>query len=238
MQHYPLKPHERIIVALDFPTLDDAVGVCESLKGKAAFYKVGLQLFLKHGPEAVRRITNYGSVFLDLKLNDIPNTMKGGVKSAACLGVRMLTVHCSSGKKALEAAVKEANGDVLIIGVTVLTSMLAEEIEQIGVMSDLNRVVVQRAVVAKDSGCHGVICSAKENQEIRRACGKEFLIINPGIRPPWYEHGGDDQRRICSPSEAISLGADMIVVGRPITSSSSPPRAFDKILSEIEKVSP
>jgi len=214
---------ERLIVALDVDNLEEAKRLVDILYPNVKIFKVGSQLFTACGPEAVRMIVKKGAkVFLDLKFHDIPNTVKKAIVSAAKLKVYMLTVHLSGGKDMLGAAVSIADRPK-IIGVSVLTSESKE---------DTKDKVLNLAKLAKAAGLDGVVCSAQETNMIREACGKDFIIVTPGIRPEGYVI--DDQVRITTPKEAVKAGADFIVVGRPIIKAENPKEAAVKILKDIE----
>jgi len=215
---------ERLIVALDFPTLADATEMVGELVSLVSWFKVGSELFTSCGPDAVAMVRAFGvRVFLDLKYHDIPTTVGRAVTSAVRLGVSMLNVHVAAGPDALrEAAAAAAGTDTRVLGVTVLTSH----------ETDGPRAVVEAARLARACGLHGVIASAREAIAIKEACGSEFLVVTPAIRPP--SAPGFDQRRIVSAAEAIAAGSDYLVVGRPITSAPRPREAVEMLLDEIE----
>ncbi len=229
------EPRERLIVALDVPTTAAATKIVAAVGNSASTYKVGMQLFTAEGPPAVRTLTTAGhGVFLDLKYHDIPNTVASAVRAAAALGVNMLTVHASGGTKMLRAAVEagsEANPVMKILAVTVLTSMDDTDLTRVGVHGRTLDQVLRLAALAMDAGCHGLVASAHEASELRRALGDKFLIVTPGVRPTGVDLG--DQSRVATPSEAIAAGATHIVVGRPITGSDDPAAAARAILGEI-----
>lgn len=218
----------RLIVALDTPTLDEAESIVERLRHAVRWFKVGSELFTAAGPEAVRMVHRYGaSVFLDLKWHDIPNTVASAVRSAGELGVAMMNVHISAGEDALRASAVAAESVVvgggrspLLIGVTVLTSQ-PTGVEQ----------VVSAARLARACGLHGVVASAREAAPIKAACGEGFLVVAPGIRAGTVP--GDDQHRTASPAEAIRMGADFLVVGRPVTRASDIRAAAEAILADM-----
>lgn len=220
-----------LIVALDVPTREKALSLAKELKDSVSIFKVGPVLFTRYGPSIVKDIKDCGAnVFLDLKIYDIPNTVASAVKAIAELGVAMFTVHISGGKDMLKAAVdvrsSMCNVDPRssfpkILGVTVLTSIAEASIEE--VMGLVN--------IAKDVGLDGVIASPQEVESIRKAVGKDFLIVTPGVRPKGTEAG--DQKRTATPKEAVQKGADYIVVGRPIIESNQPKEVVKQILDEI-----
>ncbi len=216
---------DRIIVALDTDSPDAALATVRSLSGEVGLFKVGMELFPRGGPELVRSIQAEGTgVFLDLKFHDIPNTVAGAVRSAVALGVRFVTVHASGGRAMLSAAAEAAAGTgTTILAVTVLTSMDDEDLEEIGFASGSADTVLRLADLAAESGVRGIVCSAREVAAVRRRLGKDAVLVTPGVRMS----GGDagDQKRVVTPSEAVRLGADYLVAGRPITRAADPARA-------------
>ncbi len=232
-------PADYIIFALDVPGLEAARPYVETLSGRVGMFKVGLELFVREGPtvvEYVRRKSG-AAVFLDLKLHDIPETVRRTVAAMAGLGVAYTTVHCAGGRRMLEAAVAGGGGRVGILAVTVLTSEGPAPGQGAGKgLSDLSRQVVRRAQAAQAAGCAGVICSGLEAAAVRGAAGAQFKIVTPGIRPAGS--GGDDQRRIVTPAEAVAAGADHIVVGRPIRDAADPTTAARRIADQIAAVLP
>ncbi len=228
-------PKERLIVALDVPTAVDAQEIVYELGDSVSFYKVGLQLFTAEGPKIVCELVNSGrKVFLDLKLHDIPNTVAGAVKSAAELGVTMLTVHASGGSKMLAAAAeaaRQAPRPLVILGVTVLTSLGEEDLRESGVQSTIPDQVLRLAMLAKSAGCGGIVASPQESKKMRYALGPEMAIVTPGIRPTGSDLG--DQSRVATPTAAIQAGASHIVVGRPILSAPNRNEAAAGIIREL-----
>ena len=226
---------QRLIVALDVPNAPAARKIVAAVGNSAPTYKVGMQLFTAEGPAFVRELVGSGHrVFLDLKYHDIPNTVAAAVRSAADLGVHMLTIHASGGGKMLRAAVetaREGGPDMKILAVTVLTSMKDEELGQIGVSGDARGQVLRLAALALEAGCQGIVGSPQETSELRRQLGNDFLIVTPGVRPAGAAHG--DQARVATPAEAIAAGATHIVVGRPITGAEHPAAAAKAILEQI-----
>ena len=223
----------RLIVALDYPELEDALSLAESLDS-VKWFKVGKQLFTRYGPRAVKALKERGrNVFLDLKFHDIPNTVAHAVRSSAAVGADMTNVHASGGPAMLAAAAaagRESN--VLVIAVTVLTSLDRRELAAVGIDVPPQQHVVRLANLAKEYGIAGVVCSAHEIHAIRQACGSDFQLIVPGIRPAGAAKG--DQKRIMTPAEAAAAGAQFIVVGRPITQAPDPEAAAAGILADIE----
>ena len=230
-----------ILVALDVESAAKAVDLANQLRGSVGGYKIGKQLFTAAGPAMVRELTSRGDrVFLDLKFHDIPNTVAGAVESAVATGAWMVNVHASGGsammKAAADAAAKSAGAlgrpKPLIIGVTVLTSMTDAALREIGVQRSMIDQVVHLAKLAQSSGLDGVVASPQETRAIREACGKEFQIVTPGIRPA-DQQGKDDQARTLTPAEAIAAGATYLVIGRPITSAPNPREAAERIAATL-----
>ncbi|MBZ0221135.1 MAG: orotidine-5'-phosphate decarboxylase [Candidatus Methylomirabilis sp.] len=230
-----LSPKDRIIFALDVPDLEGARKYIGLLKDHVGVFKIGLELFVSSGPEVVRTVREIGGrgVFLDLKFHDIPETVKGAMRSAVALGADFITVHTSDGSSMLKAAA-EAAGNTKVLGVTVLTSLSRESFPDAGIDANFTpeSLVLHRAGVAKAAGCAGVVCSGLEAKAVREALGPDFLIVTPGVRTA--EDAKGDQKRIVTPFEAISNGADYIVAGRPIRDAKDPAGAAERIASEIE----
>lgn len=222
-----------IIVALDFASGDDAMSMVDRLGSEGGFYKVGLELYTRAGPDFVRSLTQMGRrVFLDLKLHDIPNTVVGGVRAAADLGVELLTVHCSGGRAMLEAAAEAAAGRLAVVGVTLLTSLTAEDVEAVWGRSGVNMgdEVLRLGALAKEAGLSGVVASGSEVARLKSELGAGFKVVTPGIRP----RGGDiaDQARVVTPAAAAASGSDYLVVGRPVTRAEDPAAALRAIREE------
>ena len=225
-------PGNPILIALDFPSASAAIAMADSLRGTVGGFKIGSQLFTAEGPAIVRALAERGDrVFLDLKFHDIPNTVAGAIDSASHLGAWMMNVHASGGA-AMMAAAAEAAGRAaaqgrprpLVIAVTVLTSMNAETLSDVGVSRSPFDQVVHLAQMAKAAGMDGVVASPLETAAIREACGPEFLIVTPGIRGGSAEQssGRQDQARTMAPGEAMRAGASYLVIGRPITGAKDP----------------
>ena len=229
-----------IIFPLDVASEDEAKRYVELLVDRVGLFKVGLELFIRSGPEIVRFIKSAGSagVFLDLKRHDIPATVSRAMGGVADLGVHFATVHCGETSKMLEAAVAGSRGEVQILGVTVLTSVSAEDIEAAGYRSefypDLSGLVLKRARMAQKAGCAGVVCSGLEAMIIKEQIGTDFFTVTPGIRPSWAAGRKDDQQRITTPARAVENGSDYIVIGRPIRDASDPREAAGRVADEIE----
>ena len=230
-----------ILVALDVESAAKAVELANLLRGSVGGFKIGKQLFTAAGPAMVRELTSRGDrVFLDLKFHDIPNTVAGAIQSAVSTGAWMVNVHCSGGsammKAAAEAATKAAakasQPRPLVIGVTVLTSMTDQALKEVGIDTPMLDQVVRLATLAKSSGLDGVVASPQEVRAIRKACGDQFEIVTPGIRPA-EQQGKDDQARTMTPAEAIEAGATHLVIGRPITGAPDPKSAAEQILATL-----
>jgi len=225
---------ERLIVALDVSTAAEAQKLVQRVGDAAGIYKVGLQLFTAEGPALIRELVRSGKrIFLDLKLHDIPNTVAHAVKSAAELGVHMLTVHASGGAAMLRAATEAAADRVNILGVTVLTSLNDEDMQEIGISGRVADQVLRMASLAQSAGCWGIVTSPREALMVRKSMGEGFAIVTPGVRPAGVET--HDQQRIATPSQAIENGASHIVVGRPITHAADPAKAAQAIIAEMEQ---
>lgn len=234
---------EKIIIALDVDTEKEALTLVEQVSDLVGAFKIGLQLYNNTGPEIVGKIAAAGGkVFLDLKFHDIPNTAARASEAVVGLGAFMFNYHASGGKKMLAessqaARLRAAKLGIpapLMIGVTVLTSMSEEELQQeLGVVRPVAEHVAALALLCKEAGLDGVVASAREIPWIRKACGRDFKIITPGIRPAWA--AGNDQTRIVTPKDAIAQGADYIVVGRPITAAEQPRQAAMRLLAEMEE---
>jgi len=225
-----------LILALDVPTREEAAPILRQLRGHLRWVKVGLQMFTAYGPNYVREVAGMGfNVFLDLKLHDIPNTVAKAVESLGPLPIRMLTIHCSGGGEMMRAAVaaqRKKNPELLILGVTVLTSMDAATLSSTGVTGDPAGQVARLGRLAADAGIRGLVCSPLEVELLRRTLPPEMQLITPGIRPAG-ETGGDDQKRVMTPAEAARAGSTYIVVGRPILTAADPAAAARAILAEL-----
>jgi orotidine-5'-phosphate decarboxylase len=222
---------DRIIVALDVPTKREALELVEKLRDQISFFKIGLQLYTAEGPEIVRAVSSIGSkVWLDLKLHDIPNTVARAVESANRLGVQMLTIHLSGGSEMIGAATAARASNMLLLGVTVLTSSTEEMLREIGIPDKVADQVLRLAKLGVEAGIDGVVASPHEIKPLRREFGNKIKIAVPGIRPTWAEPG--DQRRRMTPREALEAGADYLVIGRPVTAHPNPSEAVAKILEE------
>ena len=224
---------DKIIVALDVPTKKQALGLAEQLRKEISFFKIGLQLYTAEGPEVVRAILASGArVFLDLKFNDIPTTVSRTVEAAGNLGVQMLTIHLSGGSDMIRAAVAVPRNELLILGVTVLTSVNEGMLRETGISDEIDNQVLRLAKLGVARGVDGIVASPHEIKSLRAEFGDKIKIVAPGIRPSWSEPG--DQKRFMTPRQAIEAGADYLVIGRPIIAHSNPREAVAKILAEIE----
>jgi len=226
---------DRLIVALDVPKAEDAHALVERLKGHVGLFKLGSQAFTAAGPELVRHVVDQGErVFLDLKFHDIPNTVAGAVASAARLGVSLATIHGLGGRAMLEAAVGALPAmGTRLVAITILTSHDEETLAEIGLGDGMTGSVRRLALLAKEAGMDGVVASPHEVPLIREACGGDFLVVTPGIRPAGARIG--DQARAATPTAALAAGADYLVVGRPITEADDPAAAADRIVREMEQ---
>jgi orotidine-5'-phosphate decarboxylase len=228
-----MTPRDRLIVALDVADAATARAMVDKLAGHVGMFKVGSQIFTAAGPEFVREVIARGEkVFLDLKFHDIPNTVAGAVSSAGQLGVSLVDVHALGGKEMLEAAVGALPAmGIRLLAITVLTSHDEASLGSIGVAGSVADSVRRLAVLAKNAGADGVVASPQEVALVREACGKDFLIVTPGIRAAGAARG--DQARTATPAAAVAAGADYIVVGRPILEAADPAAAADGIVREL-----
>jgi orotidine-5'-phosphate decarboxylase len=233
----------KIIVALDVPSAEAGLRAVQKLHGHVGMFKVGSEVFTAEGPVLARYLVATGErVFLDLKFHDIPNTVRAAARQAAMLGVSLVNVHASGGRKMMEAAlegVRSAEGaravaaPTRVLAVTVLTSLGPEDLAEVGFEGSPEEVVVRLARLARKAGLDGVVASPREITAIRKACGPNFLIVTPGVRPVAAATG--DQTRIATPESAIRAGADYLVMGRPIIGAPDPAAAADAIAAEMEK---
>lgn len=224
-----------IIVAIDKHNLDEALMLADSLDPTLCRLKVGKELFTTCGPNVVKSLQNRGfEIFLDLKFHDIPNTTAQAVLAAADMGVWMVNVHASVGGDAMALCknrLLSKGYNTLLIAVTVLTSMTQETLSQTGVFGSLNEQVMRLATLARNSGLDGVVCSAQEATSLKTALGKGFKLVTPGIRLP--EDSADDQKRICTPKQALQNGSDFLVIGRSITGANNPTEKLKHILTTL-----
>ena len=226
------------IVALDYPTAAAALALVDRLGSRCRFYKIGSELFTAAGPDIVARVRDCGAdVFLDFKFHDIPNTVAGGVKCAAALGARLITVHAAGGSMMLRAAVKAAGeqSKVGILGVTVLTSLTGPEVaESWGREAGLDPAaeVLRLAGLVAASGAHGIVCSGQEAAAVRARHGETLALLIPGVRPAG--EATQDQARVVTPTQAVQAGASYLILGRAVTGSSDPEAAMDRVNAEID----
>ncbi|HTR02922.1 MAG TPA: orotidine-5'-phosphate decarboxylase [Thermoanaerobaculia bacterium] len=231
---------DQICIALDYGSRADALAAARRFSGRVGWLKVGLEAFVAEGPSLVAEVAAAGRarVFLDLKFHDIPATVAGAVTSAARSGAAMVNVHASGGRAMLEAAREAATrgGLARLIGVTLLTSLDAKALADLPVAGAPEAIARRLALLAKDCGLDGVVCSAGDLPGIRAACGPAFFTVVPGIRPA----GADvqDQKRIATPAAALADGADLLVIGRPVTAAPDPDAALDRILAEVGAAAP
>ncbi len=224
-----------IIVALDFPSADKALELVERLAPERCRLKVGKELFTRGGPALVEQLVGKGyDVFLDLKFHDIPNTVAAACRAAADLGVWMVNVHAQGGRRMMEAAseaLQQSSHQPLLIAVTILTSMGEEDIHEVGLAGSPADNVKRLASLAENSGLNGVVCSPKEVAMLRETISEDFKLVTPGIRPSWAAKG--DQTRITTPADAMQLGSNYLVIGRPITGAAEPLEALARIEDEL-----
>jgi orotidine-5'-phosphate decarboxylase len=230
-----MAPAERVCIALDFPKRADALAMAKRLAGRVGWMKVGLEAFVAEGPSLVAEVAaaSRAKVFLDLKFHDIPATVAGAVASAARTGAAMVNVHASGGRAMLAAAREAADrvGLERLIAVTLLTSLDARALADLPIAGHPEGIARRLAVLAKTCGLDGVVCSATDLPAIRDACGSDFFTVVPGIRPAGADVG--DQKRVATPASALAAGADVLVIGRPVTAAPDPEAALTGILEEI-----
>jgi orotidine-5'-phosphate decarboxylase len=232
---HTIPPRDRIIVALDVPDRARLADLLDRLDGRPTFFKIGLELFIAEGERAVELVQKRnGRIFLDLKLHDIPETVARAVASAVRVNAELLTVHTSGGFDMLSRAAEAAGADLKILGVTVLTSLVQDDLRAEGIEATIPEMVRARARVAARAGIAGLVCSPHEIEHARAAAPGLFIVV-PGIRPANGEgtaHG--DQKRVATARQAIDNGADYLVVGRPVRDASDPAKAFEALVAEVE----
>ncbi|MBC7997681.1 MAG: orotidine-5'-phosphate decarboxylase [Leptolyngbya sp.] len=236
-----MKGKDRLIVALDVASMDEALSLVDELKSEVGLFKVGLELFTNCGTRLLDELKRLEApVFFDGKFHDIPNTVSAASREIAKKGVEMFNVHAVGGGEMIRAARKAADESAaaagvkspILLAVTVLTSMSQEVLsEELGIKENVEAVVARYASLAKAAGANGVVASAKEVKVIREVCGQDFLIVTPGIRPSWASD--DDQKRIVTPKQAVELGTDYVVVGRPITKAANRKDAAKRVAEEL-----
>ena len=229
-------PHEYIFIPLDTPDLDRALAITSRLKGLIGGVKIGKEFFTALGPAGVQKIKALGTqIFVDLKFHDIPNTVAKAIKAAAELGAWMANVHASGGRRMMTAAkeaLDEQGGAMQLIAVTVLTSMDEADLLEVGVPRSPGEQVMHLAQLSQKCGLDGVVCSAQEAEVLKASLGADFKLVTPGIR--LAASVADDQRRIVSPADAVALGSDYLVIGRPITQSENPLETLRQINESID----
>ena len=227
--------HSPIIVALDYPTPQPAFELLEKLDPQLCRVKVGKEMFTRMGPAFVEACMKRGfDVFLDLKFHDIPNTVAGACRAGADLGVWMMNVHASGGRRMMQAAceaVDKSSTETVLIAVTILTSLSEEELAEVGFSGSAADNVSRLAALAQSSGMHGVVCSPREAQQLRSDLGDEFLLVTPGVRPAGSDTA--DQRRVMTPRDAMNAGSNYLVIGRPITAAEDPLQALQQIADSL-----
>lgn len=232
-----LNPNNRLIVSLDFAKIEDALNIVDVIKDDVVLYKVGLQMFIKYGFTIINELKKRKlKIFLDLKLNDIPNTVVSAVEAIADYSIDIINMHTLSGFRAMKEtkeSILKNSPETKLVGVTVLTSLNNDDLRRLGFSLNTSFEAEKLSLLAKEAGLDGVVSSAKEALRVKELCGSNFLTICPGIRRA--EDSSDDQQRVSTPLSAIKNGADYIVVGRPIIKAVSPKVEALKIIKEIEK---
>ncbi len=224
---------------LDVPTPKEAMHFVRLLRSSVGLFKVGLELFISAGPDIIRDIhhTAGPKVFLDLKLHDIPATMRRALRAAGRHGPRFITVHCDQPEKLSETLAADNPGTTKILAVSLLTSLGTDDLKRLGhreiYVRDPGLLVLEKARIAREAGCHGLICSGREVGRVKRELGRDFIVMTPGIRPMWTLVQGDDQKRVVTPRKAVEAGADYLVVGRPIRDAADPAEAALRLSEEI-----
>jgi orotidine-5'-phosphate decarboxylase len=232
-----MSPAERLIVALDVPSASEALRLAEILKGRVGMLKIGLELFCAEGPAFVKSVQRYAPVFLDLKLHDIPTTVKRALETLLPLEPRLINIHAQGGPSMIQAAAeavkahRSRGGQTELLAVTVLTSLDREALAAYGLAMEPGELALNLATLARHYGADGVVCSAQEVARLRQACGSGFSYLTPGIRPRGVDT--QDQARVVTPDQAIRNGSTWLVVGRPITRAADPGEAADRILADM-----
>lgn len=230
---------EKICLALDFSSGKEASAFADRFEGRVGWFKVGLELFVAEGPSLVAAIARKGNVFLDLKLHDIPTTVARAAAAAVSTGASMINVHASGGREMMMRAAESLAAEAArrggerprLIAVTLLTSIGEQALAELPFVGSVEEVAARLAFLAADSGLDGVVCSATDLLEVRKACGPEFLTVVPGIRPAFAS--ADDQQRVATPRAALAAGASILVIGRPVTRAADPEKALTAILEEL-----
>jgi orotidine-5'-phosphate decarboxylase len=233
-------PKDYIVFPLDFSDHREALSYVDILKDHVGIFKVGLELFIAQGPEILKEIRNVteAGIFLDLKLHDIPATVKRAFMAASAYQPRFITVHCDEGGDVLRDVAESNQGNTQILAITVLTSLDQKKLEALGYhkkyTEDLSALVLLRASMAMEAGCHGIVCSGHEVSMVKKEVSRDLIAITPGIRPAWSVVDQDDQKRVVTPAQAVKRGADYIVIGRPIRDAADPRKAAVMTAKEIE----
>ena len=226
--------NKKIIVALDSNKIFKIKKLISKLKNEVYAFKIGYEFFYNFGINEYKKIQKIcPNIFLDLKLHDIPNTVNNGIKAINKLKPKLTTIHISGGDQMQKIAIKKCNKEIKILGVSILTSLDSVQTKKYYNNKNINNLVKKFAHYAKQNGMHGIVCSPKEIKIVRKHVGKKFLIVVPGIRPQGTVNKNDDQKRTYTPKKAISMGADYLVIGRPITSAKSPIKAIKEINKSI-----
>lgn len=235
-----ISPKDRIFCAIDTTDLDRAIDLASKLSGVIGGAKLGKEFFAAHGPQGVQAVAKVGMpVFLDVKYHDIPNTVASAIRAVTPMGLKIVNVHAAGGMEmmqragdaAREAAAKAGVDGPWVIAVTILTSMDQNDLDDVGLKGPIEDRVVKLAELTQKAGLDGIVCSAQEITPVRAACGPNFKLITPGIRPAWA--ASDDQKRIVTPKDAVAMGSDVLVIGRPITKADDPVDAAKRIVAEL-----
>lgn len=235
-------PKDTIVFPLDVPDRKEALRLARDLRDRVGLFKIGLELFVAEGPAVVTAVRDIAGdrIFLDLKLHDIPVTVQRAFLAACRTAPRFVTVHCDEGVGSLQAVAGNNPGNTRILAITVLTSLAPTDLPNLGYREafsrDLGALARLKARLAKEAGCHGVVCSGHEAAGIRAELGPDFLLVTPGIRPQWSLVDKDDQKRVMTPERAIRNGADYLVIGRPIRDAGDPVEAAQRVEEEIASV--
>lgn len=236
----PKKAKDYLVFPLDFASINEAKSHVRLLDGQVGMFKIGLELFIDQGPSVVAMVRELSTakIFLDLKLHDISATVRRAMGRVATLGVDLVTVHCASSLRMLEMAVEGGRGRTGVLGVTLLTDNDAQTLQAGGFkenfIKDPLELVLVRARMAHAAGCRGVVCSGQEAAQIKAEFGPDFLAVTPGIRPAWSLLENDDQKRVTTPAQALQLGSDLLVIGRPIRDAADPVLAAQQVIQEID----
>lgn len=235
-----ISPKDRIFCAIDTTDLDHAIDLASKLSGVIGGAKLGKEFFAAHGPQGVRAVARVGMpIFLDVKYHDIPNTVAGAIRAVTPMGLKIVNVHAAggiemmkrAGDAAHESAAKAGVDAPWVIAVTILTSMDQNDLDDVGLKGPIEDRVVKLAELTQKAGLDGIVCSAREITPARSACGPDFKLITPGIRPAWA--ASDDQKRVVTPADAVAMGSDILVIGRPITKADDPVDAAQRIVAEL-----